>query len=133
MRLFLIISFSLFITAATHAQTRLQFCVQVDKDGTCVSPAKEFGIGIDGGTLTFMVRNEKGLNDTLIRYKIYYLDNSGNEKLTRTIDQSTKRDWTYGWQDVVFYDAGTYKIKAYSVRNREEDFLYSEILKVYVR
>lgn len=133
MRLFFLTLFTLFIATYASAQTRLQFCVQVDKDGTCISPAKEFGIGIDGGTLSFMVRNDKGLNDTLIRYKIYFLDDNGNEKLTRTINQSTKRDWTFAWQDVVFYDAGTYKVKAYSVRSREEDFLYSEIVKVYVR
>lgn len=115
------------------AQTRLQFCVQVDKDGNCISPANEFGISADGGTLSFMVRNDKGLNDTLIRYKIYFLDDNGNEKLARTVNQPTKRDWTFAWQDVVFYDAGTYKVKAYSVRSKQEEFLYSEIVKVYVR
>ena len=133
MRLLLLVLLSFFIATATQAQTRLQFCVQVDKDGNCLNPAKEFGISADGGTLSFMVRNDKGLNDTLIRYKIYFLDENGNEKLARTINQPTKNDWSFAWQDVVFYDAGTYKVKAYGIRNRQEDFLYSEIIKVYVR
>lgn len=109
------------------------FCVQVDSAGNCIKPAKEFGIGIDGGTLSFLLRNEKGIKDTIVRYKIYYLDESGNETLTRTFEQNTEADWTYSWQDVVFYDSGTYKVKVYGVRNRQEDFIYSEIVKVYVR
>lgn len=133
MRFIFLLFVSCFIAVQVNAQTRLQFCVQVDKDGNCINPSKEFGISADGGTLSFMVRNDKGLNDTLIRYKIYFLDDNGNEKLARTVNQPTKRDWTFAWQDVVFYDAGTYKVKAYSVRSKQEDFLYSEIVKVYVR
>lgn len=133
MRLTLLSIILLFSVYNCAAQTRLQFCVQVDSAGTCIKPAKEFGISMDGGTLSFMLRNDRGLKDTLMRYKIYFLDESGNEKLSQTIEQRTKTDWTFAWQDVVFYDAGTYKVKVYGIRNREEDFLYSEIIKVYVR
>lgn len=132
MKYTLLLILSIFVISCS-AQTRLLFCVQVDSAGNCIKPAKEFGISMDGGTLSFLLRNDKGLKDTVVRFKIYYLDESGNETLTRTFEQETEANWTYSWQDVVFYDAGTYKVKAYGVRNREEDFLYSEIVKVYTR
>lgn len=122
--------FLLVMGLCVSAQSTIQFCVQVSKGDSCVKPAKEFDVSQQGGTISMLVKTDGPVATTQLRYKIYFLDNYGNEELSQTINQLTADDWTYAWQDVVFYDAGTYKVKVYRV-NTDESFLCSGILKIF--
>lgn len=114
----------------SHAQSQIQFCVQVNKDGTCLTPSKEFDIDKAGGTISMLLKSEGGLQTDKVRYKIYMMDAAGNETLSKTIDQNTGADWNFAWMDISFYDAGSYKIKVYALKEYES-FLCSEIVKIF--
>jgi hypothetical protein len=120
----------LFCTLASSGQTALRFCVQVDSTGKCAKPSTEFHVSDQGGTISFLLSNKQGLNAEKVRCKVYFLDESGNEKLTTSLDQNIRKDWTYSWLDVIFYNPGTYKVKVYAIDDKET-FMCSEILKIF--
>ena len=105
----------LFLLTALHGytQTNLKFCVEVGKDGSCRHPASEFTISSAGGTITFMLKNEKGLGITKVLYKILRLSDDGKENFNNTIEQQVQKNWNYAWEEAVFYDPGTYKVLVY--------------------
>ena len=112
------------------AQSGLQFCVQVGKADSCIKPAKEFDVSPQGGTISMLVKTDDSVAATQLRYKIYFLDNYGNEALSQTINQQTTANWNYAWQDVVFYEAGIYKVKVYRV-SATEDFMCSGTSQIF--
>lgn len=129
MKQVLLLLFTL-ISAVGYSQYSMQFCVQVSKADSCIKRANEFDITSQGGTISMLVKADDSLGTQELRYKIYFLDNYGNEEFTQTINQKTGTDWTYAWQDVVFYDAGTYKVKVYRVSETEE-FICSSLVKIF--
>lgn len=126
-----ILSFLFFLTLQLSAQTTLDFCVEVDTNGVCKHPTTEFDISKEGGTISLLVKDSLPLNTTKLRYKIFYFDTYGNEKPGNVLSQRIETDWTYAWQDVVFYDAGTYKVKVYKVEEGQENFLCSGLVKIF--
>lgn len=126
-----IFPFLLFLSIQISAQTTIDFCVEVDSSGICKHPTTEFDIGKDGGTISLLVKDSLPLNASKLRYKIFYFDAYGNEKQENTLNQRIETDWTYAWQDVVFYDAGTYKVKVYKVEYDHENFLCSGLVKIF--
>ena len=111
-------------------QTSLKFCVQVKEGGYCQNKSGEFVIGKDGGTITFQLRNERGIGATKVAYKIYKLEDNGTENYNTTLEQTTEKNWTYAWQDVVFYDEGSYKVIVYDTSG-DESLLCSGFIKIF--
>jgi hypothetical protein len=131
MRLGLLLIF-ICCTIAACAQTTLKFCVLVDSTGKCTKTTTEFDVSKDGGTISLLLKNDKAFNTTKVSYRIFFIDAMGNEKLTNTVDQIIQKEWTYAWQDIVFYDAGMYKVKVYNT-DGEDTFVCSEVLKIFTR
>ncbi len=113
-----------------YAQTSLKFCVDVGKEGTCKTQTSEFTISKDGGTISFLLKGVKALGLTDVSYKIYKLEDNGQETFSSTITQKLDSAWTYAWEEAVFYDAGTYKVKVFD-NTGEETFICSNILKIF--
>ncbi|MCW5907061.1 MAG: hypothetical protein KIS94_04325 [Chitinophagales bacterium] len=127
------IAFMVLLGVGASAQSTLTFCVEVGKGDSCIRPTTEFDIDDDGGTISMLVKPEDSVQTTILRYKIYYIDNYGNEQWSNTIEQITNPSWTFAWQDVVFYDPGTYKIKVYRTLPDGEKFLISGLVKLFCR
>jgi hypothetical protein len=126
-----IIVMVLLLCIGVTAQSTLTFCVEVGQGDQCIRPTTEFDIDDDGGTISLLVKPEDSIQATTLRYKIYYIDNYGNEQWSNTIEQHTQPGWTYAWQDIVFYDPGTYKIKVYRVLPEGEKFMISGLVKLF--
>lgn len=104
----------LLLTACpVFAQTTLKFCAQVYKDGSCKGRSTDFTISMAGGTITFLIKNNKGLGTTKVAYKIFRVTEDGQEHLNNTIEQNIQPKWNYAWEEAVFYDPGTYKVLVY--------------------
>jgi hypothetical protein len=58
------------------------------------------------------------------------MDAYGNEKEVSIIEQTTEANWTYAWQDVVFYDPGIYKVKVFRTGGTEV-LLCSGLVKLF--
>ena len=104
---------------ALYPQTTLSFCVEVAKDGFCQNKTNEFAISKNGGTIAFLLKNKKGLGATKVIFKIFKLTENGQEVYNTTLEDSTEKSWTYAWQEAVFYDPGSYKVKVYDVSSLE--------------
>ena len=129
MKQVLLLLFTL-ISTVGYSQYSMQFCVQVSKADSCIKRANEFDITSQGGTISMLVKADDSLGTQELRYKIYFLDNYGNEEFTQTINQKTGTDWTYAWQDVVFYDPGMYKVKVFRT-GKPETLLCSGLVKLF--
>ena len=130
MRRILLSIFCLFIIHAGNAQTNLKFCVDVGKDGTCKTKSSDFTISSAGGTITFMLKNAKGLGTDKVVYKIYKLGEDGSENFNNTIEQDVQQNWNYAWEEAVFYDPGTYKVMVY---DKTDNLLCLSILKIFTQ
>ncbi|MFN8286219.1 MAG: hypothetical protein U0V74_05670 [Chitinophagales bacterium] len=124
--LFIFISFS----ALCYGQTSLKFCVEVKNGGSCQSPSNEFNVSADGGTISFLVETTDSLNTANIIYKLYSIQPDGTEIYLKDINQPINRGWNYAWVDVIFYDPGSYKVRAYDA-DHENAFMSSGILKIF--
>jgi hypothetical protein len=130
MKIFTLLA-ALMFNIVLYAQTSLKFCVQVDTlTGNCAKPTNEFGVSKDGGTISMRLGNDSTFQTSHVRYKIYFVDATGNEALSQTLEQNVQPQWTYAWQDIVFYNSGLYKVMAYSVINDSETFINSAVLKI---
>jgi hypothetical protein len=114
------------------AQTNLKFCVEAGKDGSCKSKSSDFTISSAGGTITFMLKNEKGLGTTKVVYKIYRLGEDGTENFNNTIEQYIHENWNYAWEEAVFYDPGTYKVMVYD-KSDQGELICMGILKIFTQ
>lgn len=122
--------FFLLVGYTVFSQSTLQFCVEAGKGDSCLHPTTEFDITKDGGTVSLFVKPEDSIGTAQLVYRIYFVDAYGNEKEAQTIEQSAQPAWTYAWQDVVFYDSGTYKVKVFR-RQADETLLCSGIVKIF--
>ena len=130
MKKILVITLLLALARSALGQTSLSFCVEVQKDGKCQSKSAEFTISNEGGTISFQLWNNHGIGATKVAYRIYKLEDNGTETYSGTIEQQTEKNWTYAWQDVVFYDEGTYKVKVFDTSG-EESLLCSSFVKIF--
>ena len=121
----------LYISSA-GAQTDLKFCVETGKDGNCQSASSRFNISRAGGTITFLIKNDKGLGTNKVLYKIFKLSEDGKETYNNTIEQQVKENWNFAWEDAVFYDPGTYKILVYD-KSETGPLICMGILKLFTQ
>ena len=113
-------------------QTNLNFCVEANKDGKCKNQGSEFTISKDGGTITFMLKNEQGLGTSQILYKIFKLNDDGKETFNATLEQAVQVKWNYAWEEAVFYDPGTYKVMVYD-KLKDGNLISVGILKIFTQ
>jgi flagellar hook assembly protein FlgD len=132
MKTLLAASIVLFVFANANAQTSLKFCVDIGKAGTCKTQTSEFKISKDGGTISFLLKSAVPLGVTDVNYKIYKLLDNGQEVYNSTINQKLDTAWTFAWEEAVFYDEGTYKVKVFDASGHET-FLCSNILKIFMQ
>ena len=122
----------IFTLCFVSGQTNLKFCVEAGKDGNCKTKSSDFTISQAGGTITFMLKNEKGLGTTKLVYKIYKLTEDGKENFNNTIEQDVQDNWNYAWEEAVFYDPGTYKVLVYD-KSDQGDLICMGILKIFTQ
>ncbi|MFN8300634.1 MAG: hypothetical protein U0T75_16145 [Chitinophagales bacterium] len=131
MRLLYMLAF-IAISSLGQAQVSLKFCVEVKQGGNCQSSSTEFDITTEGGTITFLLLATDSLNTTNVYYKLYSILPDGTEVYLKDIQQPVDKGWTYAWQDVVFYDPGLYKVRAYDA-DHDNNFLCSGLVRLYTR
>ncbi|MDB5281449.1 MAG: hypothetical protein JWO06_524 [Bacteroidota bacterium] len=129
MKKILITPIMLCFAVAASSQTSIKFCVEVEQQGKCQSQSSEFTIGKEGGTISFLLMNQRGIGATNVMYRIFKLEDNGTETYSSTVEQKIEKNWTYAWQDVVFYDEGTYKVKVFDT-TQDESLLCSGFVKI---
>ena len=130
MKQFLTIIFLVLCSAVSHSQTVLKFCGESDSVGTCKTESPQFLISKDGGTISFLLKNENGLGTNHVVYKIYKLDEDGKEIYNSDLDQKVSSAWTFAWEDAIFYDPGTYVVKVYDLAGKES-FICKATVKIF--
>lgn len=129
MRAILLLAF-LTIATCAKSQVSLKFCVEVKAGGYCQSNDVEFNVSDQGGTISFLLVATDSLNTNNVVYKLYNIQPDGTEIYLKDIKQPVNKSWTYAWQDVIFYDPGMYKVRAYDV-DHDNTFLCSGLLKIF--
>ena len=132
MKRMLLSIFCALVFLVSTAQTNLKFCVEAGKDGSCKSKSSDFTISSAGGTITFLLKNEKGLGTSKVAYKIFRLGEDGSENYNNTIEQEVHENWNYSWEEAVFYDPGTYKVMVYD-KNDQGNLICMGILKIFTQ
>lgn len=107
--------FSMFLLAkAGSAQFSLTFCEDVTSEGRPTMVSNSFMVDNTGGLVRFYLKADDKLSTSQVDFKVYYVSSSGKEEQLTTFSQATGNDWDYVWKEAAFYDAGTYRIKAYN-------------------
>jgi len=106
----------------------LTFCEGVDDNGSPTNPSEVFNIPSDGGYFFFLVTLPYAINCTSISYKLYKVDDSGDETYSTTISQDDMNStWTWFYKKVTFYETGVYKVY---VRDCNNELLTSAMLQI---
>jgi hypothetical protein len=121
------ILFSFFLTASciTYSQS-LYFCESVDEHGEPVNSSGTFTISSDGSYLDFLVRTDNSIGVNSVCYKIYEVKN-GKEIYDNTIWQEVEPEWTWFWNEIIFYKDGTFNVYVY---DEEENFIASGTIEI---
>ena len=127
-----VLVFCCLLASIAGAQTSLKFCVETGKDGNCQGASSKFNIGKDGGTITFLIKNDNGLGTNKVLYKIFKLSDDGKEAYNNTLEQQVKENWNYAWEEAVFYDPGTYKVLVYD-KTEDGPLICMGILKLFTQ
>jgi hypothetical protein len=98
--------------SSVFAQGSLTFCEDVNSDGKPVMASPVFMVEGSGGLLKMLVRSTETFKTEKLEYKVFYVKKGGEELLT-SMSQKVGEGWNFAWKEVVFYDAGDYKIKVY--------------------
>jgi hypothetical protein len=105
----------------------LQFCENVNSDGSAVSASTLFNIDQKGGTLKMLTTIPYRLGSTQVIYDIYRVDPTGEEKYDNTIYQDADAEWTWFWKEVTFYSAGRFNVYVY---DSDRNFLTSGQVRI---
>jgi hypothetical protein len=97
----------------SSAQYSLTFCENVNDDGKALHPSNSFMISPNGSALKFLVKADDGFKTDDMDFKIFYINDSGKEEEISKLPQKVEPKWNYTWKEVVFFDAGTYRVKVY--------------------
>ncbi len=87
----------------TYSQ-QVYFCEGVDDDGYPINESDTFTIPEDGGYLYVLVRLDDRVNCTSVNLMIY----NGDEELQTTLTVDTKKNWTWFWKKIAFYEEGEF-------------------------
>lgn len=105
-----ILIFSLFIEIG-YSQS-IYFCEGVEDDGEPINESSLFTIPDNGGFLYVLIQLPYAVNCRKVDLVVYH---NGNYDNTITIE--TKKNWTWFWKKVTFYDDGDYDIYVYDCNN----------------
>lgn len=111
-KLITIVALLMITLTSVFAQGSLTFCEDVNSDGKPVMASPVFMVEGSGGLLKMLVRNPETFKTDKLEYKVFYVKKGGEELLT-SMTQKVGEGWNFAWKEVVFYDAGDYKIKVY--------------------
>jgi hypothetical protein len=120
--------FLLFISCITYSQT-LYFCESVDEHGEPVNSSNNFTISGDGSYLDFLVRTNNSIGVNSVYYKIYEVKN-GKEIYDNTIWQDVEPEWTWFWNEIIFYEEGIFNVYVY---NEDGNFIASGTIEINFR
>lgn len=109
------------------AQYSLSFCESISEDGKPQKVSNSFQVDSKGSLLKIFVRSDEKFNTGQLQFKIFYVDNSGEEETLSTFSQKMDADWNYAWKDVAFFTPGNYRVKIY---NDKETYLTSANLNI---
>ena len=111
----------------SSAQYSLTFCEGITTEGKPIKASNSFMIGHTGSILKLLLKADNRLNSEQMDFRIYYINDSGKEEELSKLPQNVQPNWNYAWKEVVFFDAGTYRVKVY---NSKGSYLTSANLSV---
>ena len=94
----------------------LTFCESVNKYGKAINPADTFDVAQEGSMLTVLVKPGHSLNTTLVKYEIYYVDDTA-AIYNNTETKEVQGNWLFCWIHLFFKDEGRYRIRALAEDN----------------
>jgi len=123
--------FALMICTNLNAQSKLSICAGVDGDGNCflsnskyiTSPEKEDGV------FYLMVSNTEGLKTSAIDFKVFNVNKSGEETLSKSMRQEVGADWIFAWKSELFVSPGKYSVAIFDNNGNQLDKKLFELIK----
>jgi hypothetical protein len=102
------------LALAGKAQYSLTFCENVSPEGKAQMPSNSFMITKEGGLMTLLLKSDEKIPSQDLDFKIFYINDNGKEEEISKISQKIEPGWNYVWKELVFFDPGNYRVKAYS-------------------
>jgi len=102
---------------SAYCQIGLSFCASVEKNGYCNFNNVKFISSPDSTSArVFMeVRNVVApIGATNLIFKIYRVDDAGQEKFQNMVQQPMQPDWYYAWTPYIFNSPGKFNVKVYN-------------------
>lgn len=96
------------------AQYTLQFCEDVNTEGKPTMVSNSFLVDQDGGVLKFLCKTEDKFNTDQLEFRVFYINESGNEENILKLPQKIEPNWNFAWKELVFFDPGSYRVKVYT-------------------
>ena len=96
------------------AQYTLQFCEDVNSEGKPTMVSNSFLVDQDGGVLKFLCKTEEKFNTDQLEFRVFYINESGNEENILKLPQKVESNWNFAWKEMVFFDPGSYRVKVYT-------------------
>ena len=109
------------------AQYSLTFCENITSDGKPIKASNSFMVGHNGSLLKVLLKADGKLNSENMDFRVFIINDSGKEEELSRLPQKVETTWNYAWKEMVFFDAGTYRIKVY---NSKGSYLTSANLNV---
>jgi hypothetical protein len=123
----LIIFLLVILVKAGFGQYSLTFCENVNNDGKPVMASNSFLVNKTGSALRLLLKSDAKLGTDQMDFKIFYINDNGKEQEVTKFPTTVKPNWDYVWKEVVFFDAGNYRVKVY---NSKGNYLTSANLNV---
>jgi len=102
-----------FLAKVSSAQYSLTFCENVNDSGKPLHPSNFFMVSPNGSALKFLLKADDGFKTDKMDFKIFYINDAGKEEEISKLAQKIEPKWNYIWKEVVFFDAGNYRVKVY--------------------
>ena len=128
---FLLSVCALVLCTSVSAQSKLLICAGVNEEGNCflnnskyiTSPGKEDGL------FFMMVSSQNGLNTSAVDFKVYTINKSGEETLTKTMRQEVGADWVFAWKSEMFASPGKYSVVIFDNNGNQLDKQLFELIR----
>jgi hypothetical protein len=95
---------------------KMVICNDIDRQGKCSGETKEYQMADSTGPIMcvgIFADSAKTLGTEGIVIKVYKITDGKEVKFGSDFIKETKKDWIYCWRRILFWEKGSYIVKAY--------------------
>lgn len=114
MKKYFLLTFLFLLFKFSSGQYSLSFCEDVTDEGKAQMTSNSFMVDKDGGVLKYLLKTEEQFNTDLLDFRIFYINETGNEEEISRLPQKVQPSWNFAWKEIVMFDPGNYRVKVYT-------------------